>query len=98
MILTMVICAALGYGSNSITFKELNISLYQLPREEALKIAGEKKIRREKRWEKLPADENIRVCNLHFEGECFERDLQVYNIYMSISIYPIILANLARKV
>ena len=38
MILTMVICAALGYGSNSITSKELNISLYQLPREEALKI------------------------------------------------------------
>ena len=92
MILTMFICAALGYGSNSITSKELNISLYQLPREEALKSA------REKRREKLPADENIRVCNLHFEEECFERDLQVYSIYMPINIYPIILANLAQKV
>ena len=98
MILTMVICAALGYGSNSITSKKLNLSLYQLPREEALKIAREKKSRREKRREKLPADENIRVCNLHFEEECFERDLQVYSIYMPINIYPIILANLAQKV
>ena len=50
------------------------------------------------RWEELPADENIRVCNLHFEEECFERDLQVYSIYMPINIYPIILANLAQKV
>ena len=35
---------------------------------------------------------------LHFEEECFEQDLQVYSIYMPINIYPIILANLARKV
>ena len=38
----MVICAAVGCGSNSNTSKELNISLYQLPREEALKIAWSK--------------------------------------------------------
>ena len=35
----MVICAAVGCGSNSITSKALNISLYRLPRKEALKIA-----------------------------------------------------------
>ena len=35
----MVICAAVDCGSNSNTSKELNISLYRLPREEALKIA-----------------------------------------------------------
>ena len=40
----MVICAAVGCGSNSITSKELNISLYRLPREEALKIAWKQKL------------------------------------------------------
>ena len=50
------------------------------------------------RWEKLPEDKNIRVCNLHFEEERFERDLQVYSIYMPINIYHIILANLSHKV
>ena len=90
----MVICAAVGCGSNSNTSKELNISLYQLPREEALKIAWKQKLWREM----LLADENIRVCNLHFEEECFERDLQVYSIYMPINIYRIILANLTHKV
>ena len=38
----MVICTAVGCGSNSNTSKELNMSLYQLPREEALKIDGRK--------------------------------------------------------
>ena len=64
----MVICAAIGCGSNSTTSKELNINLYQLPWEEALKIACKQKLR----LEKLPADKNIRVCNLHFEEQCFE--------------------------
>ena len=90
----MVICAVVGCGSNSNTCKELNISLYQLPREEALKIAWKQKLWREM----LLADENIRVCNLHFEEECFEPDLQVYSIYMPINIYPITLANIGRKV
>ena len=64
----MVICAAISCGSNSTTSKELNINLYQLPWEETLKIACKQKL-----WqEKLPADKNIRVCNLHFEEECFE--------------------------
>ena len=90
----MVICAAVGCGSNFDTSKELNIHLYWLPREEVLKIAWKQKLQQEK----LPAYENIRVCNLHFEEECFERDLQVYSIYMFINIYPIILANLASKV
>ena len=38
----MVICAAVGCESNSITSKELNTSLYRLPREEALKLHGSK--------------------------------------------------------
>ena len=41
-------------GSNCITSKELSISLYRLPREEVLGIAWKR--------EKLPADENVRVC------------------------------------
>ena len=55
----MVICAAVGCRSNYNTSKELNISLYRLPRKESLKFAW-----KQKSWrEKLPADENIRVCN-----------------------------------
>ena len=40
----MVICAAVGRGSNSNTSIELNISLYRLPQEEALKIAWKQKL------------------------------------------------------
>ena len=90
----MFVCTIVGCGGTSNTSKELNISLDLLPWEEALKIAWKQKF-----WqEKLTADENIRVCNLYFEEECFERDLQVYNIHMPINIYPIILANLVQKV
>ena len=81
-------------GSNSNTSKELNVGLYRLPRKEALKIAWKQNLRRET----LPADENIRVCDLHFDEECFERDLQLYSIYMPINIYPVNLANFTRKV
>ena len=35
----MVICAAVGCGSNFYASKELNLSLYRLPREKTLKIA-----------------------------------------------------------
>ena len=90
----MVICAAVDCGSNSNTSKELNISLYRLPQEVALKIAWKRKLLPEK----LPADKNIRVSNLPFAEECFERDLLVCSIYMPINIYPIIVANYARKV
>ena len=78
----MVICAAVGCGSNSNISEELNISLYQLSREDALKFAWKQKLPRKK----LPADENIRVCNLYFEEKSSERDLQVYSIYMPIYI------------
>ena len=41
---------------------------------------------------KLPADENMRVCNFHLEDEFFEQDLEVtLQVQMS-------LANLARKI
>ena len=62
----MVICAAVGCGSNSNTSKDQNISLYRLPREEALNIAWKHKLRQEK----LLADEYIRVCNLRCKKEC----------------------------
>ena len=44
-------------------FKELNIRLYRLPREETLKTVWKQKLKRKK----LPVDKNIRVCNLRFE-------------------------------
>ena len=40
----MVICTAVGCGSNSNTSKDLNIGLYRLPREEALKITWKQKL------------------------------------------------------
>ena len=72
----MVICAAVGCGSNYNTSKELNVSLYRLPREEALKFAW-----KQKSWqENLPADENIRVWNhLH--------DLQLLNCLNNCLIF-----------
>ena len=39
----MVICTAIGCGSNSNTSKEHNISLYRLPQEEASKLHLSKK-------------------------------------------------------
>ena len=90
----MVICAAVGCGSNSNISEELNISLYQLSREDALKFAWKQKLPRKK----LPADENIRVCNLYFEEKCSERDLQVYTAFICPFIYPTILANFTWKV
>lgn len=72
-------CTAVGCRSNSKTSKELSISLHWLPQEETLKMVWKQKLR----WEKLPADENIRVWNSYFEEEYFERDLQVQNMYDS---------------
>ena len=46
-----------------LNFKELNMRLYRLPREETLKTVWKQKLKRKK----LPVDKNIRVCNLRFE-------------------------------
>ena len=46
----MVICAAVGCGSNSIASKAQNIGLYRLPREEALKIAWKQKKKKKKKF------------------------------------------------
>ena len=54
----LVICVIVVFGSNSKTFKELNLTLYQLPRRKASKTAGKPKLRQEK----LTVDENVREC------------------------------------
>ena len=42
-----------------------NITFYRLPEIQKIKR------------ENLPMQENIRLCHLHFEDSCFERDLKV---------------------
>ena len=54
----LVICVIVVFGSNSKTFKELNLTLYQLPRRKASKAAGKSKLRQEK----LTVDEDVREC------------------------------------
>lgn len=65
----------------------MNINVYQLPQEETLKPTWKQKLIQEK----LPADKNKRVCNLHFEAEYYGRDLQIY------LHGHVILANLSRS-
>ena len=59
----MVICAAVGCGSNSIASKAQNIGLYRLPREEALKIAWKKKRKKKKSCQQMKISEYA-ICIL----------------------------------
>jgi hypothetical protein len=68
----MVNCCAVGCSSNSKAKSNKKISFYQLPRDKSLKKVWLAKIKRAN----LPREENIKVCNLHFEESCFERDLK----------------------
>ena len=77
----MVYCAAVG--CNSSTDQKKRISFYRLPREKSIKKAWIAKLRREN----LPKD--VRVCHLHFEEHCFERDLKVSNFIFKNCYQPI---------
>ena len=70
----MVYCVAVGCVSNTNNRNTKgNISFYRLPKEVKIKNDWIAKIKREN----LPKEENVRLCHLHFEDHCFERDLQV---------------------
>ena len=68
----MVHCVAVDCVNNTRGGNK-NISFYRLPRDNSLKKIWIQKIKREN----LPNQENIRLCHLHFEDSCFERDLKV---------------------
>ena len=75
----MVICAAVGCSSE--TGKTKNISIFRLPRDKLLRKEWLHKLKRTN----LPAEDNIRICHLHFTEDCFERDLKVlFNIYFFV--------------
>ena len=69
----MVFRAAVGCCSESE--KSQNINFYRLPRDQTVKAKWLQKLKRDN----LPSEKNIRVCQLHFEDECFKRDLEVFN-------------------
>ena len=69
----MVFRAAVGCCSESE--KSQNINFYRLPRDQTVKAKWLQKLK----IDNLPSEKNIRVCQLHFEDECFKRDLEVFN-------------------
>ena len=69
----MVICAVVGCNSNSKTSKKEDITFFRLPVDSNIRQIWLNKINRTK----LPSEDNIRVCHLHFTEDCLERDLKV---------------------
>ena len=72
----MVICAAVGCDTDSKQKNPNKLSLFGLPRDKKFKKIWIQKLKREN----LPAEQNIKVCNLHFTEDCFKRDLQVFSL------------------
>ena len=71
----MTWCVAVGCSSNSFTKKRVKgLRFFQIPKNESLKKRWLQNIKRDN----LP--KNPSVCELHFEENCFKRDLQVSNI------------------
>ena len=70
----MVYCSAVDCKSNSSRRKEeIYISFYGLPRDYGLKRKCISALKRES----LRKEESIKICHLHFDENCFERDLKV---------------------
>ena len=69
----MVYCSAVNCKSNSNRRKkDIYISFYGLRRDRDLKRKCALK------RATLPKEESVKVCHLHFDENCFERDLKVY--------------------
>ena len=71
----MVYCSAVGCQNNSSKKKEQpqEISFYRLPHDVNLKKEWINNLKRAN----VPKEETVRVCHIHFEENCFERDLKV---------------------
>ena len=67
----MVICVAVDCKSDSRQGKA--ISFYKFPRNENLKQKCLLEIKRSN----IQSMQHARICHLHFEADCFKRDLQV---------------------
>lgn len=74
----MVNCSAIGCANRSAQFPNHEVTFHRLPNEKhkELRQLWLNNIRRK---EPLPKDVSLRICSVHFEESCYERDLQVYN-------------------
>ena len=54
--------------------KKRDVSFYRLPGDNHLKKVWFANLKRDN----PPIEQNIRICHLHFNDECFERDVKVY--------------------
>ena len=71
----MVACAAYGCTNSSRKQKAHEVKgWYYIPREKANKDLRNRWIISIKREPPYPKDEDVAVCGLHFENECFIRD------------------------
>ena len=77
----MVICVAVGCNSDSRDGKGL--SFYKFPVDENLKKQWLIKIKRKN----IQSMKHARICHLHFEEDCFKRDLQVWKCFCSIAVF-----------
>ena len=90
----MVHCAAVDCVNNTRGGNK-NISFYRVPRDNSLKKIWIQKIKREN----LPNQENIRLCHLHFEDSCFERDLKIYiHVLLNNQLRSLFLENITNTV
>lgn len=71
----MVLCAVYGCKSHNKKLKNrevVKVSFFRFPREPHLMDAWVKKCSRTDKFNVL----NARICSLHFEEDCFERNLK----------------------
>lgn len=79
VVFKMVYCAAFGCNSSSEQKRKNDVSFYRLPKDETIRKIWISRLKREN----LPKD--VRICHLHFEEQCFERDLKVsFMIFMFV--------------
>ena len=78
----MVYCSAVNCKSNfkppcsNRRKEDIYISFYGLPHDHDFKRKWISAIKRAT----LPKEESVKVCHLHFDENCFERDRKVYLI------------------
>ena len=90
----MVHCVAVDCVNNTRGGNK-NISFYRVPRDNSLKKIWIQKIKREN----LPNQENIRLCHLHFEDSCFERDLKIdIHVLLNNQLRSLFLENITNTV
>jgi len=74
----MVNCSANNCTNRSGQYPNKEVTFHKLPKD---KVMREKWLNSVRRAGKLPKDVSFYVCSVHFEEDCYERDLQVIEPY-----------------